>query len=348
MKKIPVSILGATGMVGQRFVCLLDQHPLFRIAALAASERSTGKTYAEACRWLLPEAMPTAVRDMPLLPVDGDFPEKIIFSALPGSAAAGIESELALKGCRVISNASTHRMDPNVPLLIPEVNPDHTALIHSQSAYKNDGFIVTSANCSTTILVLALKPLHTHFGIRQLTAVTMQAVSGAGYPGVSSLDILGNILPYIPGEEEKLESETRKLLGTLGDGMISPAEMSISAQCTRVPVVNGHTVFVSLSLEQKPALEELAEALATFQPPQEILDLPGSPLFPIRVHTEPDRPQPALDIHEGDGMAVSVGRVRPCSVHDYKFVVLGHNTLRGAAGGAIHNAELLYAQGLLD
>lgn len=347
MEKIPVSILGATGMVGQRFIQLLHQHPLFRIESLAASERSAGKRYAEACRWLLPDEMPEAVRELPLLPVDAAFDSPIVFSALPGSIAGDTETELAGRGYQVFSNASSHRMDPDVPLLIPEVNPQHSALVESQQHYSSGGYIVTSANCSTTILVLALKPLHDRFSIRRLSVVTMQAVSGAGYPGVASLDILGNILPWIPGEEEKLGNETCKLLGTLQDTAIQPAEIAVSAQCTRVPVVNGHTLFVSLSFGQTPEPEEMAACLREFQPPEEILDLPSTPLYPVRVFSEPDRPQPALDISEANGMTVSVGRIRRDTLEDYRFLVLGHNTLRGAAGGAIHNAELLYAQDYL-
>lgn len=335
-------------MVGQRFIQLLDQHPLFRVQSLAASERSTGKAYAEACRWLLPFEMPESVRDLPLLPVDSNFDCDVVFSALPGSVAAETETGLSGRGYRVFSNASSHRMDEDVPLLVPEVNAGHSALIQFQSSFKNGGYIVTSANCSTTILVLALKPLQNQFGIRRMSVVTMQAVSGAGYPGVASLDILGNIVPFIEGEEEKLETETAKLLGTLQDGAILPADFPISSQCTRVPVVNGHTEFVSISFKTIPSQDDLIACLRDFQPPDEILDLPSSPVYPIRVFQEPDRPQPALDVSEANGMTVSVGRIRPCRLEQYKFLVLGHNTLRGAAGGAIHNAELLYAQGFLD
>jgi len=348
MDRIPVTILGATGMVGQRFIQLLDKHPLFRIQSLAASERSAGKTYSEACRWLLPFDMPESVQDLPLLTLDSDFSQGVIFSALPGFVAADIESVLAGRGHHVFSNASSHRMDKNVPLLVPEVNAEHSQLVRSQPTFKKGGYIVTSANCSTTILVLALKPLHTRFGIKRMSVVTMQAVSGAGYPGVASLDILGNVLPYIPGEEEKLESETTKILGTLQADTIRPAEINVSAQCTRVPVTNGHTEFVSLAFENPPAQEEIVTCLRDFQPPDEVLDLPSTPVFPIKVFQKPDRPQPALDISEANGMTVAVGRIRQCSLEDYKFLVLGHNTLRGAAGGAIHNAELLYAQGLID
>lgn len=348
MKRIPVSVLGATGMVGQRFIQLLDQHPLFRVEEIAASERSAGKIYGQACRWLLPEPMPEAVHDKQILPVGADFQSDILFSALPGSAAGEMESALADRGYRVLSNASAHRMDPDVPLLIPEINPDHTALIKTQPSFNNGGFIVTSANCCTTILVLALKPLHEAFTIRQLSLVTMQAVSGAGYPGVASLDILGNVLPFIPGEEEKLGTETNKLLGKVQSGSIQPAAVTVSAQCNRVPVANGHMIAVSLSFENKPTAEEVIHTLGSFQPEREIQDLPSTPGQTVRVLMQPDRPQPILDIHTGNGMSVSVGRIRPCDVLDYRFVVLGHNTVRGAAGGAIHNAELLHAQGFLD
>jgi aspartate-semialdehyde dehydrogenase len=357
MTKIPVGILGATGTVGQRFVQLLANHPWFEVVALAASDRSAGKRYGDACHWLQPTAMPEAVRDMVVHSLEEDLDCQVVFSALPSGVAAEVEGRYALAGHYVCSNASAHRMDDDVPLLVPEVNADHAALIDVQRKRRGwKGLIVTSANCSTTQLVLALKPLHDAYGLRKLSVVTLQAVSGAGYPGVPSLDILGNIVPYIGGEEEKLESETCKMLGALegaaGDGTLVVAEASIavSAQCNRVPVRDGHLECLSIALgrpglERTPGVDEIVATLESFRGPREVADLPSSPAQPIVVRREVDRPQPYLDREAGNGTAVSVGRVRPCSVLDYKFVLLGHNTLRGAAGGSIHNAELLVAQG---
>jgi aspartate-semialdehyde dehydrogenase len=349
MSRIPVGVLGATGTVGQRFIQLLVDHPWFHVTALAASDRSAGKRYADACHWLLPGAMPGAVQDLVVRGIDEDPDCRLVFSSLPGNVAGEVEGRLAGAGYVVCSNASAHRMDADVPLLIPEVNPDHVALIDVQKRrLGGGGFIVTSANCSTTQLALALKPLHEAFGLRKVYAVTMQAVSGAGYPGVPSLDILDNVIPYIGGEEDKMETESLKLLGKLEGDRIVPAPAVVSAQCNRVPVRDGHTECLSVAFAHKPGLGELIAALEGFRAPPEIAALPSSPAQPIVVRREVDRPQPLLDRDAGNGASVSVGRVRPCPLFDFKFVLLGHNTMRGAAGGSIHNAELLVARGLIS
>jgi len=348
MNRIPVGVLGATGMVGQRFIQLLSGHPWFEITAVAASERSTGQRYADACHWLLPTPMPERVAELVVEPVAPGLDCRVVFSSLPSNVAAEVEAQFAKAGYAVCSNASAHRMDDDVPLLIPEVNANHVALLRVQQAQRGwKGSIATSANCSSTQLALALKPLYDAFGIRALHVTTLQAVSGAGYPGVASLDILGNVVPYIRGEEEKMEREPLKMLGTLRGERIEEAPFTISAQCNRVPVRDGHTECVSIAFEQRPDLDALRDALASFRGPPEVADLPSTPPHPIHVHSAPDRPQPILDREVGRGYTVSVGRIRPCSLLDVKFVVLGHNTLRGAAGGAIHNAELLAARGWL-
>ena len=347
MSKIPVGILGATGTVGQRFIQLLANHPWFQVTALTASDRSIKQKYADVCHWLLPTPMPKDVRDMVVQPTEGapDLDCSLVFSALPSESAGLVEEGFAQAGYLVCSNAAAHRLDVDVPLLIPEVNPDHTALIDIQRRKRGwKGLIVTSANCSTTQLVLALKPLQDGFGLRKVYTVTMQAISGAGYPGVPSMDILGNLIPYIGGEEEKLERESQKLLGSLEGERIKDAPFIVSAQCNRVPVREGHTECVSVEFERKPSVGEVIAALEDFRAANNIANLPGSPVQPIIVRKEPDRPQPVRDCEAGNGMSIVVGRVRPCSLFDFKFVVLGHNTLRGAAGGAIHNAELLVAQ----
>jgi aspartate-semialdehyde dehydrogenase len=348
MSKVPVGILGATGIVGQRFVQLLSDHPWFEITAVAASERSTGQRYADACRWLLSSPIPESVGDLVVESLEPRLGCRVVFSALPTGVAGPVEERFAENGYQVCTNASPHRMDPDVPLLVPDVNPDHTELIATQRRTRNwNGFIVASANCTTTQLVLVLKPLQEAFGISKISIVTLQAISGAGYPGVSAADILGNVIPYIKGEEEKVECESRKMLGVVRDGGISHASYGISAQCNRVPVYDGHIECVSIGFESpdgKPKPCDIIAALEEFQGPPEALDLPSTPTKPIVVFRDKDRPQPLRDVGIAEGMAVSVGRVRECPVFDAKFVVLGHNTLRGAAGGAIHNAELLLAQ----
>jgi aspartate-semialdehyde dehydrogenase len=346
MDRIPVGILGATGTVGQRFIQLLADHAWFQVSALAASGRSAGQHYADACHWLLPAPMPQGVADLVVQPIEPNLDCRLIFSALPSSVAGAVEQRFAQAGYAVCSNAAPHRLVPDVPLLIPEVNAGHTALIDAQRCQSGwSGLIVTSANCSTTQLALALKPLQDAFGLRRVSVVTMQAVSGAGYPGVPSLDILGNIIPHIGGEEEKMERESLKLLGTLEDEQIVDGAFVVSAQCNRVPVRDGHTECVSVEFERRPSPDQVLAAFEGFRGPSEAADLLSSPVQPIIVRREPDRPQPIRDRDAGSGMSVVVGRVRPCPVLGYKFVVFGHNTLRGAAGGSIHNAELLVAQG---
>lgn len=348
-EKIPVTILGATGAVGQRFVQLLDNHPWFQVAGLAASERSSGRTYTEACRWILDRPMPALVAGMPVLPVSTGLPGRIIFSALPGHLAGEAETELANAGFAVCSNASAHRMDDDVPLVIPEVNPDHIDLITVQrDRRKRKGFIATNPNCSTTILVLALAPLARAFGLKRAHVVTLQALSGAGYPGVSSMDILDNVLPQIEGEEEKVQSEPKKLLGRLINGQITPAELLVSAQCNRVPVLEGHMVCVALETKRPASLEDIRAAWEGYQGLPQELGLPGAPARPVLICDEPDRPQPRKDRDAGSGMAVTVGRLRECPVLGKRFVALGHNTVRGAAGGSLELAELLVARGYVQ
>ncbi len=346
--KIRVGILGATGAVGQRFVQLLDGHPWFEVVALSASSRSAGLPYSQACHWLLDAPMPAWARDMPVLEATPEAPFNcsLVFSALPGDLASPVEERFAAAGYLVCSNASAHRLDPDVPLIIPEVNGEHLALIETQRrGRKWPGFIVTSANCSTTHLTLALKPLHAAFGLVQVYVVTMQAISGAGYPGIASLDILGNVVPYVGGEEEKMERETLKLLGQLQDGQVRHAEITVSAQCNRVPVRDGHTECVSIRFRKRATAEEIQRAWQGFRAEPQALGLPSAPVHPILVRDENDRPQPKYDLNTEKGMATTVGRLRPCPLFDFKFVLLGHNTIRGAAGGSILNGELLVAKG---
>ena len=344
MKKYRVGILGATGMVGQRFIQLLEHHPQFEITAVAASDRSQGKTYGEACTWRLNGEMPRAVRSLPVQaptpPLDCD----LVFSSLPGDIARQTEGDFATAGFPTISNSSAFRMDGDVPLLIPEVNHQHLDLLARQRQhYTSGGFIVTNPNCSTIMLALALAPLHASFGITSVVATTMQALSGAGYPGVASLDIIDNVLPHIGGEEEKIETETTKILGRFANDHIEPAPMAVSAQCHRVNVADGHMAAVRVNFTRRPGLEELREALSSFRSLPQELGLHSAPDRPIVVRDEVDRPQPKLDRDAGDGMTVTVGRLREDTVMDYRFVVLSHNTIRGAAGAAILNAELLIA-----
>lgn len=346
MKKYRVGILGATGMVGQRFIQLLEHHPQFEVSAVAASDRSQGKTYGEACSWRLTSEMPQAVRSLPVQPPAPPLDCDLVFSSLPGDIARETEGSFAAAGYPVISNSSAYRMDEDVPLLIPEVNHQHLDLLARQRQRNTSGgFIVTNPNCSTIMLVLALAPLHAAFGISAVAATTLQALSGAGYPGVASLDILDNVLPHIGGEEEKIESETKKILGRCVDQQIEPAPMAVSAQCHRVNVMDGHMAAVRIKLERKAELNDLREALASFTSLPQELGLHSAPQTPIVVRDEQDRPQPKLDRDAGNGMTITVGRLKPDSVLDYRFVVLSHNTIRGAAGAAILNAELLIALG---
>ncbi|MFQ6058172.1 MAG: aspartate-semialdehyde dehydrogenase [Anaerolineae bacterium] len=347
--KIRVGVLGATGMVGQRFVQLLKDHPWFEVTALAASDVSVGKPYGEACRWRVSADMPEAVRDTVVQPCQPGLDCQLVFSALPGDVAGPVEEDFAAAGYAVSSNASAHRMEPDIPLLIPEVNPTHLALIPHQQRHRGweRGFIITNPNCSTIHLTLALKPLQDRFGLRRVMVVTMQALSGAGYPGIPSLDVLDNVVPYIGGEEGKLESEPLKLLGRFDGQRIVPADMGISAQCNRVSTLDGHLECVSVELAEEASLEEVTKALADFRGQPQELGLPSAPAHPIVVREEIDRPQPRFDRYLEGGMASVVGRLRRCPILDYKFLILGHNTIRGAAGAAILNAELLMAKGYL-
>ncbi len=348
MPNIKVAILGATGTVGQRFVQLLQDHPWFEIAAVVGSERSAGRTYGEACRWVLDSEMPAAVREMTVLEDTASLDTPLVFSALPSSVAGPIEERLAAAGHIVCSNASNHRMEIDVPLLIPEVNPDHLQLIDIQRQRRGwSGAIATNPNCTSTPLTMALRPLLDKFGLRRVMIVSMQALSGAGYPGVPSYDSVDNVVPFIGGEEEKVESEPQKMLGVFRDEKVVPAGFNTSAQCNRVPVLEGHLESVAVELATQPPIEDVVAALRDFQALPQELSLPSAPGQPIVVLDAPDRPQPRRDRDTGNGMATVVGRVRACPLFGYKFVILGHNTIRGAAGGSLLNAELMVAQGYL-
>lgn len=348
-RKLKVGILGATGMVGQRFVQLLENHPWFEIAFLAASEKSSGKHYSEACNWKLHTPMPERVAHLIVRDPEPDFDAPIVFSGLDSRVAGPIEEQFAKASYAVISNSSNHRMDEDVPLLVPEINHEHLQLIEHQRKQRSyRGFIVTNPNCSTITLSLALAPLEKHFGVESACVTTLQAVSGAGYPGVPSLDIVGNIIPFIAHEEEKIERETRKILGRFAKGTIEFHPMKISAQTTRVAVLDGHTETVAVKLKRQASLDQIKEAFKSYSALPQELQLPTAPARPVVVRYEADRPQPRLDVEIEKGMATVVGRVRECPIFDAKFVILGHNTIRGAAGAAILNAELLKAQGYFD
>ena len=345
-QKIPVAILGATGLVGQRLVQMLDGHPWFDVRALAASDNSVGKRYADAVKWHLGSDMPAYARAMIVQPCEPKFDAPLVFSALPSDVAGEIETRFADAGALVSSNASSHRMDADVPLVIPEVNAAHLDLIRAQRAQRK-GAIICNPNCSTIHLTLALKPLLDAFGLRHVVVTTMQALSGAGYPGVASLDILDNVVPFIGGEEEKLESEPLKILGKIRGETTASAEFKISAACNRVATSDGHMETASVELIKKASLDDVRRAFAEFSAEPQALKLPTAPAHPIIVRDEVDRPQPRLDRDAEGGMATIVGRLRACAVLDYKFVLLGHNTIRGAAGGTLLNAELLYAKGFI-
>jgi aspartate-semialdehyde dehydrogenase len=346
--KLPVGILGATGIVGQRFIQMLERHPWFEVAWLAASDRSEGRPYAEAARWRLKTAIPADVAKMTVAPAKPEGAPRIIFAALDAGIARELEPQFADAGCAVVSNSSALRMQSDVPLVIPEVNGDHIGLIDKQSwRGKSGGYVVTNPNCSAIGLVLALAPLHRAFTLETVMAVTMQAVSGAGYPGVASLDILGNVIPYIAKEEEKMEEETQKLLGTLNGSHIDPAPFAMSAQCNRVAVEDGHTESVAVRLKKQAQPEEIIAAWNDFRAEPQHLRLPSAPDQPVVYLTAPDRPQPRFDVDLGAGMTTAVGRLRKCNVLEWKFTVLSHNTIRGAAGAALLNAELLKAKGYL-
>ena len=339
--KLSVGILGATGMVGQRYIQLLENHPWFRIDWIAASDRSSGKPYAEAAKWRLEAPLPERIAKMIVSAAEPEGAPKIVFSSIDAPIARELEPKFAASGRAVISNSSAFRMAPNVPLVLPEVNADHLHLIEEQSWRKESGgYIVTNSNCTVMGPVLALKPLQDRFGITQIFATSMQAVSGAGYPGVASMDILDNVVPYIANEEEKMEEELLKLLGTLHGHAVTPLAARMSASCNRVPVIDGHMVSVSIKLAKQATREQIIAAWAEFRPLAG-QDLPFAPDQPVQFAPQPDRPQPRLDRNRGNGMAVTVGRLRPCGLLDWKFTVLSHNTIRGAAGATILNAELL-------
>jgi aspartate-semialdehyde dehydrogenase len=346
--KLPVAVLGATGAVGQRFVQLLDNHPMFEVVALAASDRSAGKRYLDACRWVIPGDPPSSMRNMIVSSLKPNIPGRLVFSALPSDVAKQVESQFAASGYAVCSNASAFRYEPDVPIIIPEVNADHSSLISTQREKRNwSGFIVTNPNCSTTGITMVLKPLHDAYRLKTVLAFTMQAVSGAGYPGVPSLDILDNVIPYINGEEEKIAHETCLLLGDVDAKEQRGANISVSAHANRAPVMDGHTVALSLGFENSPRPEEAIEVLRSFRSPRDVVDLPSAPEHPLLVRDEDDRPQPRRDRDAECGMAVTVGRVRQCPVLDLRLVLVVHNTIRGAAGGSLLNAELLVKRGLV-
>jgi aspartate-semialdehyde dehydrogenase len=344
--RVPVAVLGATGTVGQKFVRLLADHPWFEIVAVAASSGSAGRLYRDATRWREPSPLPQQVGALTVQECAAPLPGKIAFSALDAEIAAPIEQAFARAGAVVITNTRTHRMDSDVPLLVPEVNLEHMALIDCQRETRGwPGAILANPNCSTAALALALAPLHRAFTIERLFVSTMQAVSGAGYPGVPSLDILGNVIPFISGEEEKIDRESRKILGTLAEGMVEPAAFPLSVHTSRVPVLDGHLATVSVGFRQSVSPSHAADLLRSFRGSPRVSELPSSPNPPIEVEDRPDRPQSRLDLERGGGMAVTVGRIRACPVLDLRMVVLGHNTIRGAAGQGIQIAELLVAEG---
>jgi aspartate-semialdehyde dehydrogenase len=342
-----IGILGATGAVGQTFIRLLSDHPWFTVTAVAASEQSAGRTYREAVNWLSGASIPTHVADLTVQRTDPAALEcDFVFSALSSSVAGGIEAEFAAAGFPVVSNAKNYRLDDRVPLLIPEVNPDHLALIDDQS-WDSGGFIVTNPNCSTTGLICGLHPLMDAFDPEAVQVTMLQALSGAGYPGVPSLDAVGNVIPYIGGEEEKLATEPRKILGSLEEGRVERADLTLSAQCTRVPVRNGHLACASVRFRDDVDADAVEKALRGFRAPAVTESLPSRPDPFVQVLESPDAPQPQRHVKAGGGMTVSVGRIQDCPVNDVKFVLLSHNTVRGAAGGAILNAELLATEGYL-
>jgi len=348
-KKIRAGVLGATGMVGQRLVHLLADHPWFELTEVAASERSSGKTYAAAVRWHLETPIPAVASDLVVKGLDRSLDCDFVFSALDSSVAGPAEEDFARAGYPVVSNSRNHRMDPDVPLLIPEVNAAHLDAIPLQQKNRgyDTGFIVTNPNCSTAGLVLVLKPLADAFGLEKIFVVTLQAISGAGYPGVASMDIQGNVVPFISGEEEKMEAEPQKLLGKWDGSRFVDAGLGLSAHCNRVPVLDGHLECVSVGLKKIASLDEVREALRTFEADAELASLPTAVQNPVIVLEEENRPQPRRDVNAGNGMAAVVGRVRECPLLDVKLTLLSHNLVRGAAGAALLNAELLAARGFL-
>ncbi|MGD1102683.1 MAG: aspartate-semialdehyde dehydrogenase [Terriglobia bacterium] len=349
MKKLEVGILGATGMVGQRFVSLLEHHPWFEIKWLAASERSAGKTYREACNWRLRDPLPKSAWDFPVHECKPGGAPQLLFSSLDSKVAGEVEKEFAQAGHMVVSNSSNFRMEQDVPLLIPDVNPDHLELVREQRKQRHwKGMIVTNPNCTTVGLVMSLAPLEKTFGLDKVLMTSMQAVSGAGYPGIPTLDILANVVPFISGEEEKVERETRKLLGKWVDGHVKMGEFIVSAHCNRVMVEDGHTETISVALKTKATIADIVEAWRAYRSLPQERGLPSAPKHPIIVREERDRPQPKFDLNTEHGMATVVGRLRECPVLQFKYVALSHNTIRGAAGAALLNAELMKSEGYLD
>ena len=345
--RIPVAVLGATGSVGQRFIQLLENHPWFRLHEVVASERSAGKTYGAAADWRLETQLPTSAAGLEVKSLGADLESRLLFSGLDSSVAGEAEDEYANRGCAVISNSRNHRMDDDVPLLIPEINAHHLDAIEQQRK-RRPGYIVTNPNCSVMGLAIALAPIERAFGIEKVQTTTMQAISGAGYAGVASYAILDNVIPYIGGgEEDKIEKEPRKILGRWSGTRFDDAPMTISAQVNRVPTIDGHLMTISVKLRERASVDDVRAAIESFTGEPQHLGLPSAPKHPLHYIDAPDRPQPRLDRDRERGMAVSVGRLRPCPVLDLRMVALVHNTIRGAAGAAILNAELLKARGLL-
>ncbi len=349
MQKTQVAILGATGVVGQRFIQLLDRHPWFEVSEVIGSSRSAGRAYVDAANWVLNGNPPNVVANLTVKGLHEEVESPLVFSALPKEAAIDRETALAADGHIVCTNVSVNRMATDVPLLLPEVNADHIQLIDIQRLKRGwtNGALIANSNCTVMPVVMSLKPLM-KYGISRVHLVSEQAVSGAGYPGVSSMDILGNIIPFVPGDEDKMETESRKMLGSFNGETIDQLDTLIGATCTRVPVIDGHLVNISVELEEKPDLESIVQDWVQFRAPDPIPNLPSAPSFPLQYLTDIDRPQPRRDREAGNGMVTSIGRLRPCPVLGYKFAALSHNTIRGAAGCSILNAELLAVKGYIQ
>jgi aspartate-semialdehyde dehydrogenase len=349
MKKMEVGVLGATGLVGQYFVALLENHPWFDLKWLGASDRSAHRTYRQAAMWRLSEPMPESTAEMMVEECEPGMAPKLIFSALDSKVAGEIEGKFASQGHIVVSNASNYRMEPDVPLLVPEVNPEHLALVKQQGSKRGwKGMIVTNPNCSTVVLTMALAPLERQFGLQRVLVTTMQAISGAGYPGVPALDIVGNVIPFIHNEESKIETETRKILGRLKKKVVEDAPFPVSAQTNRVPVIDGHTESISVELKHPAKIEDLVDSWMRFQGIPQERQLPSAPPRPVIFLPGVDRPQPRLDVLKEGGMVAFVGHVRACPVLHFRFVAMGHNTIRGAAGAALLNAELMDSEKMLS
>jgi aspartate-semialdehyde dehydrogenase len=343
--RIPVAVLGATGTVGQKFILLLLNHPWFEIKELVASSRSAGKVYKDACAWKQDDPLPPAIAEMTVIDAGENLTSRILFSGMDASVSGELETAYAEKGHVVISNSKNHRMDPDVPIIIPEVNPDHFEVTRKQ---KYKGAIVTNSNCVVMPVAMVLAPLHKAFGIEWVQITSMQAISGAGYPGVPSYDIMGNVIPYIGGEEPKVETESQKILGTVDGNVIRPADYVVSAQCNRVAVIDGHTETMSIKFKKKPTPAQVRQILTEWKGMPQERKLPSAPECPVIVFDQDDRPQPARDIWLSGGMSACVGRIRECPIGDIKMVVMGHNTVRGAAGAAILNAEAYVSLGYLN